>query len=365
LVAGLGSHSSDEGSIIVFDKDYNYDFNLYIDWPEYNALNGEARIATGDIDGDKKKEFIIGLGPVEEDSSIPAGRFQILDDDYKLLTWGQVEWSDYNKVNGETWPACGDVDGDGKDEIVIGFGIEGKGQIAIFDYESGAVQHKDWIYVGWDEYSIESGETRPACGNIDLDKKDEIIIGLGPVESDSSIPAGMFQVLDDDYELLAWGQIDWSEFNELDGATWPACGDVDFDSRDEIIVGLGSGGGGRVEIFDYALKDKEVKHKDWIEVAWDDYSEEYGETRPASGNIDSDWKDEIIVGLGPGGAGWLQLFDGTFNEYGSLAHIQIPSEKYNTEQGESWPAIAGAKTRPMWFKLLINAMRDKMLNKNR
>jgi hypothetical protein len=40
-------------------------------------------------------------------------------------------------------------------------------------------------------------------------------------------------------------------------------------------------------------------------------------------------------------------------------------EEYNTEQGESWPAIAGAKTRPMWFKLLINTIRDKMLSKNR
>ena len=46
-------------------------------------------------------------------------------------------WSDYNEANGESWPALGDIDGDGRDEIIIGLGPQGAGRVQIFDYTAG------------------------------------------------------------------------------------------------------------------------------------------------------------------------------------------------------------------------------------
>ena len=84
---------TDQGAIAIFDIT-DTPLQISVGWDEYNTLNGEARIATGDIDGDKKAEIIIGLGPIEGNSAIPGGKFQILDDDFTSLGWGQIDWSE-------------------------------------------------------------------------------------------------------------------------------------------------------------------------------------------------------------------------------------------------------------------------------
>ena len=34
--------------------------------------------------------------------------------------WDQAGWQSYNRALGETLPSCGDLDGDGRDELLIG-----------------------------------------------------------------------------------------------------------------------------------------------------------------------------------------------------------------------------------------------------
>ncbi len=155
-----GQVFTDQGAIAIFDIT-DTPLQISVGWDEYNALNGEARIATGDIDGDKKEEIIIGLGPVEGNPSIPGGKFQILDDDFTSLGWGQIDWSSYNSINGESWPACGDIDGDGVDEILIGLGVDGDGRVEVFKFTNGRAVHASWIKVGWDDYCISGRRSSP------------------------------------------------------------------------------------------------------------------------------------------------------------------------------------------------------------
>ena len=217
LLSGLGS--SGEGQVEVFDRDYNELEWLMVQWSDYNSANGETRIATGDIDGDGKDEIVIGLGPVSGNPSIPAGHFEILDDDYSHLAWGKITWSSYNSSNGETRPACGDVDGDGKDEIIIGLGAGASGFVEVLDDASTGYAHLAWPRVKWSSYNSSNGETRPACGDIDGDGKDEIIIGLG------SGASGFVEVLDDasaGYAHLAWPAVKWYDYCANNGVTRPA-----------------------------------------------------------------------------------------------------------------------------------------------
>jgi len=332
VVAGLGEPASGWGE--AFCGDYSQQRWLRVGWSAYNAANGETRMTTGDIDGDGKDEVIMGLGPVGGESGIPGGWFEILDDDWTRLGWGRVAWSVYNSANGETWPACGDVDGDGIDEIVMGLGSGAAGWLEVFDYDSGTVSHKGWARTCWNAYNTDDGQTRPACGDIDGDGKDEIILGLG------YDGAGWFEILDDDgagYAHLGWQRVMWDAYNGVNGETRPTCGDIDGDGLEEILIGLGSGGDGWFEAFDHDAGS--TPHKTWIRIHWNSYQSANGETRPTCGDIDGDGTDEIVVGLGQGGGGYMEVFDDASAGYAHLAWSRVHWSSCNTANGETWPAV--------------------------
>jgi len=347
---------TDQGAIAIFD-DADNTLRLSVGWDEYNALNGEVRIATGDIDGDGKEEIIIGLGPVEGNSAIPGGKFQILDDDFTSLGWGQINWPEYNALNGETWPACGDIDGDGIDEILIGLGVGGNGRVEVFKFKNERAVHQQWIKVGWEEYCKAGGGVRPACGNIDFDRKDEIILGLYPANN-GFMPEGKFEVLDGSAKHLAWGVVDWPEYNSLNGETRPACGNIDRTGRDEILLGLGAGSGGRIPVYSYSLG--KVTLKRWIEAGTPDYNAMNGETWLSCGDTDGDGLDETLIGFGQGGQGIMELHDDALHGFSPLSSMQMPDENYNRANGATYPAIQGIKNKfPRITNFLLQLLSDK------
>ena len=325
-------------TIEVFTPQYAHREWLQILWDDYVVANGEARLAMGDIDGDGRDEIVVGLGP-DHDPAIPGGLFQVLDDDYSHLAWGQIQWGGYNIENGEGFPACGDVDGDGVDEILVGLGEGGQGKVEVFQYRSGKVQHTGWFQVDWPEYNQYFGKTKPACGDIDQDGKDEIVIGLGSDLSDPAMPAGLFQIKDDDFSELAWGELEWPDYNRFNGETYPSCANLEGRGSNNIIVGLGTGGEGRLEVFSFL--NGAASHKDWITIDWPEYNQAAGATRPVCGDIDGDGMDEILVGLAPYAndatipGGRLPILD---NDYTHLAWTEISWPEYNSENGESFPA---------------------------
>jgi hypothetical protein len=347
---------TEQGAIAVFSNS-DITAQLSVAWDDYNALNGEARIATGDIDGDGKKEVIIGLGPVEGNSEIPGGKFQILEDDFTSLGWGQIDWPEYNALNGETWPACGDIDGDGVDEILIGLGIGGVGRVEIFKVRKGKAVHVAWIKVDWEDYCIQGGGVRPACGNINLDRRDEIILGLYP-PNDLFLPEGKFEVLDGSTKHLAWGVVDWPEYNALNGETRPACGDINRTMRDEILLGLGTGSGGKIPVYSYNLG--KIMLKTWLKAGTPVYSSENGETRVACGDIDGDGIDEILIGFGQGGQGMMELHDDALHDFSILSSLQMPDENYNIAFGGTYPAIQDAKNK---YSRIMNLFLKSLSNK--
>ncbi|UCF36322.1 MAG: hypothetical protein JSU96_16085 [Acidobacteriota bacterium] len=343
LVTGLGPYPENGGWLEVVSvapnpvtQQLKVDASwLQVQWPEYTSVNGETRVVAGDIDGDNEAEMIVGLGPVPGDPSVPGGYFQVVDHDNQHMLWERLDWAEYNRINGETRPGLADIDGDGDMEILIGLGQGGGGAVAIYDFKDSKLVSRGWLTTDWAEYNAVNGETRPVGADVDGDGKDEIVVGLGSSVDGQISPAGFFAIIDDDLKSVTWGQIEWDEYNRANGETWPAAGDLNADGRDEIVMGLGSGSGGSFAVLEY--ENGEIPQVAWKKIDWIDYESVFEEGRPTVGNIDSDGPDEILVGLGLGGGGWMQAFDDANVGLQFLGSRRLSFSQYNAVNGESWP----------------------------
>ena len=100
-------------------------------------------------------------------------------------------------TSGRTNPGCGDLDGDGRGEIVIGFGLRMRGVVQIFDdTQTGfsALTSAQTNVDGYMQMPVPDGfwgSIYPAIGDIDGDGMDEIVAGLGRTTGsvDSNCPS--------------------------------------------------------------------------------------------------------------------------------------------------------------------------------
>jgi hypothetical protein len=280
------------------------------------VANGETHPAYCDVDGDARDELVIGFG------AGGGGWLDVRDDvdaGYGRLTWLRLDFPEYNAIRGETWPACGDLDGDGRDEIVVGLGPRGGGWVKLFDDMAEGFRAmpqaryaNGWLRTSWGAYDASNGTVHPAVGNLDgeplwQDPEEEIVLGLGGGGE------GWVQIIDDalkNFRVMpgtpsrsGWLQLGWPEYESANGETWPAVGDLDGDGHDELVLGLGTQGGGWLRIFrgaaaGFAPVSAASTASGWVPVPWPAYNASQGATYPAVVDLDLDNRAELVIGLG-------------------------------------------------------------------
>lgn len=302
-------------------------------WVSYDGAVGETRPALGDVDGDGRAEMVVGLGRYPSS----GGWLAVYDDEEAgaaLMRWVRVPWSAYDSANGETWPACGDIDRDGRDEVLAGLGAGGLGRCAVFEDASGSFAFRRWLAYPSQAYAQANGGVRPAAGDWDGDGADEV--ALAPTGAPGS---GWVVVIEPDGSGARWVRFGWTAYDAANGEVWPAMGDVDGDGRAELLLGQGRyAGGGYVQVRDDAAGNGAPLA--WIRVPWAQYDSLAGETRPAAGSIDVDGAAEVLVGLGRGGAGWFLSFDDGGGSFRLLGWNRAGAGAYAAANGETRVAIA-------------------------
>ena len=334
ILFGLGRGGGGWGAVVA-DSLVGYGMHGWtrLPWDSYNVANGEMHVALGDVDGDGLDEVVIGLAVGG------AGWIAVQDDEahgYALLKWLRVDWDMYNSANGAVYPAVGDIDGDGRAEIVAGLGTGGAGWYQTFDDASTGFRSLGWGRLPWDSYNMSSGELHPALGDFDGNGKADLALGGG-------VGAGGWVAIANwsgtAWVHQRWLQVSWSAYNSANGTVWPAAGDLDANGRDELVLGLGKGGLGKLEI----RKDSVAgfASSQWIQTDWTAYNNANGETHPAVGNVDGDARPELIIGLGPFSAqgGWYQIVDDSSHAYSSIGWRRVPWDNYTLTGGPLFPAI--------------------------
>ena len=278
----VGADSRSLGPLVRgFDAKGNMRFEFFAYDPSFT---GGVRVAMGDVTGDGRADIIVGSGP-----GAPA-HVKVFDG--KTLAVVASFFAFSSGFTGGVYVAAGDVNGDGRMDIITGAdsGAPG-GHVKVFDGKTLAEIHSFLAFDGF------TGGVRVAAGDINGDGKADIIAGAGPGAGPHvKVFSG------DNLAVLA----SFFAFSPgFSGGVYVAAGDVNGDKRADIVTGAGSGApGGHVKVFDGQTL-AEIRSLLAFDTGFT------GGVRVAAGDVNGDGKADIIAGAGPGGLPHVRAFHGT------------------------------------------------------
>jgi hypothetical protein len=264
--------------------------DLKLDFFAYNpGFTGGVRVAVADMNNDGVPDIITAPGPTG------GPDIRVFDG-----STGQIiqEFMAYNPTfTGGVFIAVGDINGDGKPDIVTAPDQFGGPDVRVFfNGNTSGVPDKEFgpFSPGF------LGGVRLAVGNINGHA--DIIAGAGP----SAAPE--VQIFDASGTTVT--QIgDFLAYNPgFTGGVYVAAGDVNGDGIADIITGAGAGGGPEVKAFDGSTLGNATPS-----VLDDFFAYNIGFTggaRVAALDVNGDGKADIITGAGPGGGPNVRIFDG-------------------------------------------------------
>ncbi|OWK44404.1 FG-GAP-like repeat-containing protein [Fimbriiglobus ruber] len=267
-------------------KVFNADGSIRFDFMAYAAnFTGGVTVAVGDVNGDGVPDIITGAGPGG------GPRVEVFDGVTGALIGNFFAYSP--TFTGGVYVAVGDVNGDGKDDIITGAGAGGGPHVKVFDGATGATLQSFFAYS-----PTFTGGVTVAAGDVNGDGKADIITGAGP--------GGGPQVNVFDGATGAVLQSFFAYDVQFTGGVYVAAGDFKGDGVADIATGADVGGGPHVKIFDaetgaafqsFFAGDSGLRNGVTV----------------AAGDVNGDGKDDVITSVGAGGGPHVIVFDATTN----------------------------------------------------
>ncbi|MDD4901043.1 MAG: S8 family serine peptidase [Patescibacteria group bacterium] len=243
-------------------------------------FKGGVNLASGDINGDGKKEIVAAAGPGG------GPHVKIFNFNGELV--GQ--WFVFDKAfRGGAKVACADVNHDGADEVIAVQELNGNSEIRMFN---GRGQMLGSFYAYDNKFR---GGLDIATGDIDGDGEEEIVTGLGSGKIPEVKVFKAIGILQN--QFLAYPKTFRGGIRvliaDIKGGTRK--------NRTQIITAPAGGGGPNLEFFD--------SHGNLLSHFFAFKSNFRGGVNLAKADVDNDGLDEIITAAGPSGAPHVRVFE--------------------------------------------------------
>jgi hypothetical protein len=255
-----------------------YDF-----FPYEPTFTGGVRVAVGDVNGDGLMDVITGTGP--------GGGPNVKVFDGKTGSLLQSFFAYDAGFSGGVFVAAGDVNGDGKADIITGTDAGGGPHVKVFNGGDGTELRSFFAFdAGF------TGGVRVAAGDVNGDGKADIIVGAGPGGGPQ------VKVFDgtNSSVLKSFFAFDPAFHNGI----FVAAGDLNGDGFSDVIAGPDSGGGPNVKVFDGKTGSLDASFFALPPTFT-------GGVRVAAGDVNGDGTPDLITGPGAGGGPNVKIFDGS------------------------------------------------------
>ncbi|MCX6740941.1 MAG: FG-GAP-like repeat-containing protein, partial [Candidatus Parcubacteria bacterium] len=239
-------------------------------------FSGGVRAATGDTDGDGQEEII----------TVPMSNHNSLVKIFDLAGNLKGQFTALKNYRRGLNVASCDLNGDGAAEIIVATNGVHDPMVYVFTSDG----HLKNSFLAYSKSF--QGEVKLACGDLNSDGNNEIVVGPG---AGGGPHVRIFSAKGD---LLA----QWYAFlDKFKGGVNLAVGDVNGDGKPEIVVGIASGASPYLRVFDYF---------GFLQTQFLAYDHNYfnGVTL-AVGDLNDDGSDEIITGVGRGLSPQVNIFD--------------------------------------------------------
>ena len=247
-----------------------------------DSFRGGVRSALGDVNGDGVRDVAIVPGPGG------APRLRVLDgaSGATLIDLNVYEPS----FRGGLYVALGDVNGDGKADVITGTGDGGAPRVRVLDGATlGQTVLRDYFAY---EPSFRGG-VLVAAGDLDGDRKADVITGTGV----GGGPRVVSFAGSDNHVIQNF----FADEDTFRGGVLVSAGDVDGDGRDDIITGTGPGGGPVVRVIG-------ANNRTLQQFLADDASFRGGVAVDAS-DVNGDGRKDVITRTRRGGTVSVNAFD--------------------------------------------------------
>jgi uncharacterized protein YkwD len=278
-IYATGSGAGSVGTVTVYDLATGakkFQFQAY-----GSAFRGGVHVAVADITGDGKQDVIVspgvGMSPLVKVYDGVTGRL------FRSFWAYSIYW------RGGVNVAVGDVNGDGRADIVTGAEAGGGPNVKAFDGKSLAAFRN---FMAYDPRF--RGGVRVAVGDVNGDGKADIITAPGAgMASFVKTFSGASGALMSSFMAYDAG---WA------GGAFVAAGDLDGDGKADIVTGADAGGLAHVKAFNATNQS--------LLASFASDAGFSGGVRVAVRDVDGDGKAEIMTAQGKGG-NKVRLFDGS------------------------------------------------------